>query len=104
MAELLRVRILQRFDRHRGPGPRLPLNATLVHHRGLHSDGVGAQHGEVQQELSAEVVVVGFNTLLDLIGFTVEWNLERGKTNMFVLIIIRAVTQQQMEVQTPELA
>ncbi|TNN76149.1 hypothetical protein EYF80_013680 [Liparis tanakae] len=39
MAELLGVRVLQGFDRHRRLGPSLPLDATLIHHRGLHSDG-----------------------------------------------------------------
>lgn len=86
MAELLGVRVLQGFDRHRRLGPGLPLDAALVHHGGLHRDGVGAQDGEVQQELGAEVVVVGFYPLLDLVSFSVEWNLKGKKhgneTNM----------------------
>ena len=77
MAELLGVRILQRLDRHCRLGPCLPLDATLVHHGGLHGDGVSAQDGEIQQELGAEVVIVGFDPLLDLIGFSVERNLKK---------------------------
>lgn len=80
MAELLGVRILQGFDWYRCLGPGLPLDAALVHHRGLHGDGVSAQDGEIQQELGAEVVVVGFYPLLDLIGFSVEWDLKGKKT------------------------
>lgn len=77
MAELLRVRILQWFYRYRRFGPGLPLCATLIHHRGLNSDSVSAQDGEIQQELGAKVIIVGFHTLLDLICFCVEWNLKR---------------------------
>lgn len=76
VAELLGVRVLQGLDRHRRLGAGLPLGATLIHHRGLHGDGVSAQDGEVEQELGAEVVVVGSHPLLDLIGFSVEWNLK----------------------------
>lgn len=83
LAELLGVRVLQGFDRHRRLGPSLPLDTTLIHHRGLHSDGVSAQDGEIQQELDAEVVVVGFHLLLDLISFSVEWNLKKGKNVSF---------------------
>lgn len=75
MAELLGVRILQRFNRYSCLRPRLPLSPALIHYRGLHSDSVGAQDGEIQQKLSAEVVVVGFYTLFDLVSFSVEWNL-----------------------------
>lgn len=78
MAELLRVRILQGFDGHRRLGPGLPLDAALVHHGGLHGDRVSAQDGEIQQELGAEVVVVGFHPLLDLVSFSVEWNLKKS--------------------------
>lgn len=79
MAELLGVRILQGFDRHRRLGPGFPLDAALIHHGRLHGDGVSAQDGEIQQELGAEVVVVGLHPLLDLISFGVEWNLKRGE-------------------------
>lgn len=71
VAKLLGVRILQGFDRHRRLGPRLPLGAALIHHGGLHGDVVSAQDGEIQQELGAEVVIVRFYPLLDLICFRV---------------------------------
>lgn len=80
MAELLGVGILQWFYRYSRFGPGLPLSATLIHHGGLHSDGVSAQDGEIQQELGAKVVIVGFYTLLDLVRFCVERNLN-GKQN-----------------------
>lgn len=76
MAELLGVRILQWFHRDSCLGPGLPLGAALIHHGRLHGDGVSAQDGEIQQELGAEVVVVRFNALFDLIRFSVEWNLK----------------------------
>lgn len=78
MAELLGVGVLQGLDRHSGFGPRLPLDAALVNHRGLHGDSVRAEDGEVEQELRAEVVVVGFHPLLDLVGLTLQRNL-KGK-------------------------
>lgn len=71
MAKLLGVRVLQGLDRHCRFGPGLPLDATLIHNRGLYGDRVCAQDGEIQQELGAEVVVVGFHSLLDLIRFSV---------------------------------
>lgn len=79
VAELLGVRILQGFDRHRRLGPRLPLCAALVHHRGFHGDSVSAKDGKIKQELGAEVVVVGLHSLLDLISFSVEWDLKARK-------------------------
>lgn len=106
MAELLGVRILQWFDRYRRLGPSLPLSAALIHHRGLHSDSVSAQDGEIQQELGAEVVVVGFYTLLDLISFSVERNLkgkknkQENRTIMGVLLWTWATTRPQFTKST----
>lgn len=75
MAELLGVRVLQRLDGHRGLGSCFPLGAALVHHGGLHRHQVGAEDGEAQQELCAEVVVVRLYALLDLIAFRIQRNL-----------------------------
>lgn len=75
VAELLGVRVLHRLDGHRGLWSRFPLGAALVHHGGLHCHQVGAEDGEVQQELGAEVVVVRFYALLDLVTFSIQWNL-----------------------------
>lgn len=96
MAELLGVRILQGFDRHRRLGPGFPLDATLIHHGGLYSDSVSAQDGEIQQELGAEVVIVGLHPLLNLISFSVEWNLKGEKCEKKInMNINRAATQTQ---------
>lgn len=81
-SQLLGVRVLQWFNRHSRLGPRFPLGATLIHHRRLHADDVGAQDGEVQQELGAEVVIVGLHALFDLVGFGVEWNLNKEKKKL----------------------
>ena len=86
VAELLGVRILQGLDRHRCLGPGLPLDAALVHHGGLNGDGVGAQDGEIEQELGAEIVIVGFYPLLNLIGLGVQWNLKGGKYGKVVIM------------------
>lgn len=72
VAELLGVWILHGLDRQCGLRPRLPLDAALVHHRSLHSDSMSAQDGKIEQELGAEVVIVGFHPLLDLIGCTLQ--------------------------------
>lgn len=69
--ELLGVWILKGFDWHRRFGSGLPLDAALIHHRGLHCDSVCAQNGEIQQELGAEVVIVWFYPLFDLIDFSI---------------------------------
>ena len=37
---------------------------------------MSAQDGEIQQELRAEIVVVGFYPLLDLVSFSVKWDLK----------------------------
>lgn len=79
VAKLLGIRILQRLDRYRRLGPSLPLNATLIHHRCLHGDWVGAEDGEVQQELGAEVVIVRFHTLFDLVCFGIQRDLKKEK-------------------------
>lgn len=79
MPELLRIGVFQGLDGHRDLGARLPLDAALVHHGRLHADGVRAQHGEVEQELGAEVVVVGLHPLLDLVGLGVQWDLKRKR-------------------------
>ena len=78
LPQLLGVRVLQGLDGHRDPGAGLPFDAALVHHRRLHGDRVRPQHGEVEQELGAEVVVVGLHALLDLVGLGVQWDLNRA--------------------------
>lgn len=89
VAELLGVMILLRLDGHRRLRTRFPLGAALVHHGGLHRDQVGAEDREVQQELGAEVVVVRFYTPLDLIGFSIQWNLKitTAKSDLVKLIM-----------------
>lgn len=78
MAELLRERILHGFHAHCTRGPGFPLHPALVHHTRLHRHTVAPRHREVQQELSAEVVVMRLHPLLDLIGLGLERNL-KGK-------------------------
>lgn len=75
VAELLGVKVLQGHDRHSGFGPCLPLHAALVHHGGLHVNRVAAQDGKDEQELGAEVVVLGLHLLLNFIGLADQWNL-----------------------------
>lgn len=77
MAELLRERILHGFNAHCALGPGFPLHPALVNHTRLYRHTVAPRHREVQQDLSAEVVVMRLHSLLDLIGLGLERNLKR---------------------------
>lgn len=78
MAELLWERILHGFNAHCTLGPGFPLYPALIHHTRLHRHAVAPRDEEVQQELSAEIVVMRLHPLLNLIDLGLERNL-KGK-------------------------